>query len=180
MADPPPTHSEQGTAAAPSDTTTKHPSLSPVSSGSITDQDSSSTHRIPQPPAQRRTRPRTQRLLSNESNTSATEEDALLQRAHNEASKRRRRRHRQQRERQLIRREQSFIGDPEVIEPDDDDQVPEIARPGGSELARRDAGGVGGSGGAHNSGLRVRLDMNLEIEIMLKAKIHGDVTLTLF
>ncbi|KAL8369558.1 hypothetical protein RB595_000066 [Gaeumannomyces hyphopodioides] len=44
-------------------------------------------------------------------------------------------------------------------------------------------GGVAGqavdSGGGKSDTLRLRLDLNLEVEITLKAKIHGDLTLAL-
>ncbi|KAI1820709.1 hypothetical protein F4861DRAFT_545352 [Xylaria intraflava] len=42
------------------------------------------------------------------------------------------------------------------------------------------AGGVlNGGGGAKNDTLKLRLDLNLEVEVTLKARIHGDLTLAL-
>jgi hypothetical protein len=39
--------------------------------------------------------------------------------------------------------------------------------------------GGGGEGGSKKDTLRLRLDLNLDVEITLKARIHGDLTLAL-
>lgn len=59
---------------------------------------------------------------------------------------------------------------------DDDTRVTDTA----SELASGAAGTVGGAAkGRNKKPLHVCLDLNLEVEIELQARVHGDVTLSL-
>jgi len=38
----------------------------------------------------------------------------------------------------------------------------------------------GGGGGGKSDTLKLRLDINLDVDVQIKARIHGDVTLSLF
>lgn len=49
---------------------------------------------------------------------------------------------------------------------------------GGGQQQQQQQGGGGGGGGGQQP-LSLRLDLNLEVEITLKARVHGDVTLAL-
>lgn len=111
-----------------------------------------------QPSRNRRGRSRTPRSVSVGSETS----DSAPQQATSQRKNR--------------RRGGNKSGLPAVEEVEDRDRA--VAKAPANQQPQQPPAESSGGGGAKDT-LRLRLDLNLEIEVTIKAKIHGDLTLSL-